>query len=76
MLFLYLQFQGFSTLPEVFHLLGFDFCEVKYKDLGKFSTCRPPVSLTPFVKEAAFSPVRIFGVFVKDQEAVIVWVHC
>jgi hypothetical protein len=31
--------------------------------------------LAPFVEEAIFSPVCVFGSFVKDQMAVAVWVY-
>jgi hypothetical protein len=37
--------------------------------------CGYPVSLTPFVEEAVFSPTLVFGTFVKNQVAVDVWVY-
>jgi hypothetical protein len=36
---------------------------------------REPVFLPPFVEEAIFSPVFVYGSFVKDQVVVFVWFY-
>jgi hypothetical protein len=44
-------------------------------DLFQFSACRYPIFPETFVKEAVFSLLYIFGVFIKDQVGEAVWIH-
>ena len=40
-----------------------------------FSTYKPPVRPTPFIEDAFFFSLYIFGFFVKDQESIGVWIY-
>jgi hypothetical protein len=42
----------------------------KYGTILIFSTYRQPVRPAPFIEDAFFCPLCIFGVFVKDQVSI------
>jgi hypothetical protein len=46
----------------------------KYGSSFQFSLCSYPIFPGIFVEEAVFSPLYVFGTFVKDQVGVAIWI--
>jgi hypothetical protein len=44
-------------------------------DVVSISVCKYPVFPATFVEEAVFSPLYVFGTFVKNQVDVAAWIH-
>ena len=60
---------------EVFDPIGYEFCRVIDMDLLYSSTCGHPARTTPFVEDAFFFPLHIFGFIAKNQASIGVWIY-